>query len=78
MSGNVGFTFDPDIVLAAMAECVTVVHPGEVLAVRVPPDLDPGEVTRLAEQAEHAGETYGVRVLFIAGEEFAVIRSGAG
>ena len=74
MSGNAGFTFDPEIVLAAMQECVTIVHPGEILAVRVPPDLDPHEMEQLSEGAERADEIYGVKILFVAGEEFAVIR----
>lgn len=64
------FTFDPEIVLAAIEECVTVIRPGEVLAVRVPLDLDEAEMESLADGARRLRQSHGVRVVFVAGEEF--------
>jgi hypothetical protein len=69
-------SFDPKVVLAAIEACVTVVKPGEVLAVRVPLDLSEYDFDSLRREAERVREGLGVRILFVAGEEFARIADG--
>lgn len=61
---------DPETVLAAIRECVTVVKPGEVLAVRVPGPCGEEEFAMMREAGERARE-FGVRIIFIEGEQFA-------
>jgi hypothetical protein len=62
----------PEALLAAVRACVTVVGPGEVLAVRIPPGwaADRG----WQDVAARLHREQGVRVVFLPGEEFAVIR----
>jgi hypothetical protein len=67
--------FSPDVLLAALEQAVTVIGPDDILAVRVPVDLDDDEAAALREGAERIRETYGARILFAAGEEFAKIRA---
>jgi hypothetical protein len=67
----VAFTFDPEVVLAAIEQCMTVVRPGEALAVRVSKNITEDEVAYLRNCAARAREGTGVTILFIAGEEFA-------
>jgi hypothetical protein len=66
------------VLLAAIRECITVVGPGEVLAVRVPGDLPDEIYGRLAEHAQAIREETGgtARIVFVAGEEFAKLRDG--
>jgi hypothetical protein len=63
-----------EVLLAAISECVTVVKPGEILAVRLSRDLDDDAVTRMRAQAEQARDEFGFRVVFVEGEEFAIQR----
>lgn len=63
--------------LAAIRQCVTVVGPGEVLAVRVPGDTRDDEMAFFGERAAVLAEDTGVRVLFFRAEEFAVLKAAA-
>jgi hypothetical protein len=62
--------------LAAIRQCVTVVEPGEVLAVRVSENAADDYLDELNERARDLREVIGVRVVFIQGEEFARLRAG--
>jgi len=68
--------FDKAVLLAAIRECVTVVEPGDVLAVRVSPDTDDATLDYLGEDAERIRAVLGVRLLLVAGEEFARLKAG--
>lgn len=70
--------FDPDLILAAIEECVTVVKPGEVLAVRVPPDVDEDTVDGLREGSRQLADASGMTVVFLPGEAFARITTAPG
>ena len=60
--------------LAAIRQCVTILEPGEVLAVRVPGTLSDSDHGRLRNHAEAIRQAHGVTVLFLPGEEFARIK----
>ena len=62
--------------LAAIRQCVTVIEPGEVLAVRVSEDTPDDEMAWLAEHAGHIYEQAGTRVLFLRAAEFARLKAG--
>ena len=72
------FRFDPDIVLAALGQAITVLHPGDALAVLCPPDLDPVTLDDMNERTTVLLEETSIKVLFVSGDEFAVIRAGGG
>jgi len=64
----------PDEVRQLLRECVTVVKPGETLAVRVPMSTPPHVVRELQEMADHeqqAGMPF--PVLIVVGEGMAVV-----
>jgi hypothetical protein len=65
-----------EALLAAVRACVTIVAPGETLAVRVPPEwaADLRLTARLRVLADQLYRDTGVRAVFFAAEEFAVIR----
>ena len=69
-------TIPHPVLLAAIRQCVTVVEPGEILAVRLPLDMDLEAADQMAEQAERIGEQSGVQLLFVFGEEFARLKAG--
>jgi hypothetical protein len=62
------------VLLAAIRQCVTVVEPGEVLAVRVREDAPDDEMAFLMEFAQGIHEQ-GVRVLFLRAAEFARLKA---
>jgi hypothetical protein len=62
--------------LAAVRQCVTIVEPGEILAVRVAYGTSETEMEYLGEQAQRIREQCGVRVAFVLGEEFARLKAG--
>jgi hypothetical protein len=63
--------------LAAISECVTIVKPSEVLAVRLASDYMDDDIVEIRKQAEWVrDENPGVRIIFVTGEEFARIQSG--
>jgi hypothetical protein len=62
--------------LAAIRQCVTVVEPGEILAVRVAASTSDAEMEYLGEQAQRIRAQCGVRVAFVVGEEFARLKAG--
>lgn len=68
---------DPEVLRAAIGSCVTVLQPDEVLAVLVPGGLEEAECARMAEEAETVHELYGVRIVFVCGEDFAVAKTAA-
>lgn len=63
----------PDAIRDLIRECVTIVKPGEVLAVRLPLDMTPGDMDRARAYALEVEEQCGVKVAFLPGEEFAAI-----
>lgn len=65
---------DPEVLRAAIGQAVTVVGPDEVLAILVAPDIGRDALARLQEAAEDACELYGVRIVFICGDDWAKIR----
>jgi hypothetical protein len=62
---------DRDAVLAAIKECVAVVQPGEILAVRLDMENREDDIDYLAEQAKQVGDRLGISILFLPGDEFA-------
>lgn len=70
-------TLDSKVLLAAIQACVTVVGPDEVLAVRAPLSFTSEQFDELRRHAERVSEETGVRILFIAGEEFARVKAAA-
>ena len=69
-------TISYSVLLAAVRQCVTVVQPGEVLAVRVAAGTDDLTMDLLGAQAARIRDEHGVAVLFLAGEEFARVKAG--
>lgn len=63
----------PEIARELLRECVTVVKPGEVLAVRLPLDMDSGDIARARGYALEVERQSGIKVAFIPGEEFAAV-----
>ena len=59
-----------------LSECVTVVKPGEVLAVRVPDTWTPRQIGECQEAFEAMAEwrDLDIAILFMPGEEFAVAK----
>lgn len=68
----------PETVRALLSECVTVVKPGEVLAVRLPLDFSPDDMGHAREYARTVELETGVKVAFIPGDDFAVAQAGPG
>jgi hypothetical protein len=68
----------PETAEALLRECVTVVKPGEVLAVRLPMDFQPADMGRAREYGRQVERETGVKVAFIPGEEFGVGRDCPG
>jgi hypothetical protein len=64
-------SLSPDDLRALVTECVAVVKPGEVLAVRLPTDIDSRQVRGAREYGQQIERETGVKVAFIPGEEFA-------
>jgi hypothetical protein len=60
-------------VLAAISESVAVVRPDDVLAVRVPLSLSAAKGEVLRREAERISREMHIRIVLIAGEEFARI-----
>jgi hypothetical protein len=69
----------PETARALLAECVTVVQPGEALVIRVPDGMTPNQVREVQEYADvwTAHNAEHVKVLFLPGEGFAVQRAAA-
>ena len=70
----------PDEIRQLLSECVTVVRPGETLAVRVPWETRPVQVAEYQRYVEEAIETRAIpfRVLILAGEELSVVQQAPG
>jgi hypothetical protein len=68
---------DRETLLAAVRESVTVVKPGEVLAVRVPLSFSRGDLDQARAYGRTVEQETGVKVAFLPGEEFAVATTGA-
>lgn len=64
----------PETARELLRECVTIVKPGEVLAVRLPLDMSHIDMIRAREYALQVEEESGIKVAFIPGEEFGVGR----
>lgn len=62
----------PETARALLRECVTVVQPGEVLAVRIPDNWSAAQMDAIQDYAD--ASLAGIRVAFLPGEEFAVQR----
>lgn len=63
------------VLLAAIRQCVTVVEPGDVLAVRVPENTTDEEMGFLTRFAYDIHEQAGARVLFLRAAEFARLKA---
>lgn len=63
----------PETIAALLRECVTVVQPGEVLAVRLPLGMSMHDVARAREITETWGSQAGIRAVALVGEEFAAV-----
>jgi hypothetical protein len=63
------------VLLAAIRQCVTVVEPGEVLAVRVGEDTPDQEMDFLFGFAGDIRKQSGARVLFLRAAEFARLKA---
>jgi hypothetical protein len=68
----------PETAMALAREYVTIVRPGEVLAVRLPMDFRGEAMDRVREFACRVGREAGVKVAFIPGEEFGVAQAAGG
>lgn len=66
----------PGEILEALREAVTIIEPGEILAVRVDPRITDAEMGEMRRRAREVGERGGVTVLLLAGEEFARLKRG--
>jgi len=66
----------PGAILEALREAVTIIEPGEILAVRVDPCTTDAEFGEMRQRAERVTADHGVTVLFLAGEEFARLKRG--
>ena len=66
----------PGQVRQLLSECVTVVKPGEVLAVRMPDNCTPQQIRECQEAFEAMAEwrDLDIAILFMPGEEFAVAK----
>jgi hypothetical protein len=64
-------TLTPETILAAIRECVTVVKPGETLAVRCHESWTPEQIEYCQEWLNARSD--GVSVLLVPGAEFAVV-----
>jgi hypothetical protein len=64
----------PETARALLAECVTVVQPGEVLAVRCPDIWTAQQVDEINRYDAARTEGLGISVLFVPGEEFAAVQ----
>lgn len=58
-----------------LRECVTVVKPGEVLAVRLPLDMTATDMDCARDYARRIEAETGIKVAFIPGEEFGIVRA---
>ena len=68
----------PGVILEALREAVTIIEPGEILAVRVDPgSCDMAALGQMRDHAECIRAEYGVTVMFVEGGEFARLK-GAG
>jgi hypothetical protein len=65
----------PSVIRDMLSGCVTVIRPGETLAVRARSDWTAHQVAELQRYANAVttGEPYGFAVLFLPGDEFAVV-----
>jgi hypothetical protein len=63
------------VLLAAIRQCVTVVEPGEVLAVRVAESATDQEMGFLTRFAYDIHEQCGAQVLFLRAAEFARLKA---
>lgn len=66
----------PETAKALVRECVTIVRPGEVLAVRLPLSFTSGDLDYAREYARTVEREAGVKVAFIPGEELGVAQAG--
>lgn len=66
----------PGAILEALREAVTIVEPGEVLAVRVAPGTSGADWDALCGRAQHVQAEHGVTVVLLEGEEFARLKAG--
>lgn len=66
----------PGLILEALREAVTIVEPGEVLAVRLAPGTPDDVGDQMKERARAIGTEHGIRVLLLEGEEFARLKAG--
>lgn len=66
----------PAAILEALREAVTIVEPGEVLAVRVAPGTTDAEWDEMVTRTGGFGTEHGVTVLLLEGEEFARLKAG--
>ena len=62
---------DPAVLVDAIRETGIALRPGDVLAVRLPVDMDPVAVARAHGYGHAVERETGLRVAFIQGEEFA-------
>ena len=69
-----------DAMLAAIRECVTVVKPGEVLAVRAQPEWTASQIRELQDCVDEwvKWREPGITVLILPGGEFAVAQQKPG
>ncbi len=68
----------PETAKALAREYVTIVKPGEVLAVRLPMNFQSDDMDRAREYARQVERETGVKVAFIPGEEFGVAQTAGG
>jgi hypothetical protein len=68
----------PETAKALVRECVTIVRPGEVLAVRLPLSFTSGDLDYAREYARTVERETGVKVAFIPGEELGVAQAEPG
>jgi len=66
----------PAVILEALREAVTIIEPGEILAVRIAPPVSDQEWDEMRQRAEQITADHGVTVLLLAGEEFARLKRG--
>lgn len=66
---------DKELVLAAIRECITIIKPGEVLAVRLHPGTDEQTLDLINQRCGDFGRRYGIGLLFVGAEEFAVFQA---
>jgi hypothetical protein len=69
----------PEIAAAFIRECVTIVKPGETLAMRAPTGWAPEQVEQCQQYFDAMTEwrDLSIKLLFLPGEEFAVITQAA-